>query len=161
MNFIIAGFEGNRNSAKLFLDKLSPDYKKMYLRNDRTASVSQIVSILDKSDYVFAIGQKPVIKDKICIELLGRQEGTFYKTKFPIHDLISFFQGQYSVKISQNAGTSLCNNIYYNALKYIDENSLNTKILFIHIPTLNNITDFGKLTSSFESYLNSSPLLTK
>jgi len=33
----------------------------------------------------------------------------------------------------------LCNNIYYKGLKYIFDNKLKTKMIFIHIPYLNNI----------------------
>ena len=52
---------------------------------------------------------------------------------------------KYNVVISNDAGNYLCNNIYYNGLKYIKDNSLKTKMLFIHIPKINNINNIEDL----------------
>ena len=72
-----------------------------------------------------------------------------------------FFNGKYNIKLSQNPGTSYCNNLYFNALKYIKENNLNTKMLFIHVPMLKNISDIDVLIAYFESYITTSELFTK
>ena len=161
MIIVIAGFEGNKNSAKRLLDRLPSSFQKLYLKNNKPVSVSQITTVLGKADYVLAIGQKPLIKDKIYIELLGKYKETCYKTNYPIDDFITFFQGQYHIKLSENAGSSFCNHLYYHALQYINENSLTAKMLFLHIPVIDNITDFEKLVHGFEAYINSSILFNK
>lgn len=38
------------------------------------------------------------------------------------------------IKISYNAGTFVCNDLYYKVLNYIYKNDLKTKCLFIHLP---------------------------
>lgn len=50
-------------------------------------------------------------------------------------------------KISNNCGTSYCNKLYLNVLKFILQNGMDTKMVFIHIPFEKNITvfdDFSK-----------------
>lgn len=46
-----------------------------------------------------------------------------------------------TVHLSDNAGTSFCNALYWNGLDYIYNNRLNAKMVFIHIPFSENITD--------------------
>jgi pyrrolidone-carboxylate peptidase len=57
----------------------------------------------------------------------------------------------YKVKISENAGNYLCNNIYYNGLKYIFNNKFKMQMIFIHIPYLNNmdIKHFSKIMGKY------------
>jgi pyrrolidone-carboxylate peptidase len=50
-----------------------------------------------------------------------------------------YLEKYFNIRISENAGKYLCNNIYYKGLKYIFDNKLKTKMIFIHIPYLNNI----------------------
>ena len=39
-----------------------------------------------------------------------------------------------NLSISYHAGTFICNEIYYRALEYINNNKLNIKCIFVHIP---------------------------
>lgn len=155
---LLIGFEGNANSAKLLLDEVSSSFNKIYLLNDKSKSVKQVVDVLERENigFILAIGQKPVIKDKICLELQGVHNDIIYSTKYPVEDILNFFNGKYDMKLSKNAGTSFCNNLYFNILKYIEENNLKTKILFIHIPMLKNISDFYSFSKIIEGYLNNS-----
>ncbi|MBP3577025.1 MAG: hypothetical protein J6K15_02835, partial [Lachnospiraceae bacterium] len=50
-------------------------------------------------------------------------------------------QNGLSVKISDNAGTSYCNELYWNGLRYILEKKLDTKMVFLHVPFEKNISD--------------------
>ncbi len=160
MKNLLIGFEGDTNSTKLLLDGISSDFNKIYLLNDKLKSVKQVVEVLERENigFILAIGQKPVIKDKICLELQGRHNDIIYYTQYPVDDILNFFNGKYDVKLSKNAGTSFCNNLYFNILNYIEENDLKTKILFIHIPMLKNISDFYRFSKVIEKYLNSSLL---
>ena len=58
--------------------------------------------------------------------------------------LLTAFQGIIA-QISHNAGTSFCNQLYLNVLKYIFQNDIHTKMVFIHIPFMKNISDFDSL----------------
>ena len=51
--------------------------------------------------------------------------------------------------ISNDAGNYLCNNIYFNGLKYIEDNKLKTEMIFIHIPQINNISSIEDLSNIF------------
>lgn len=53
-----------------------------------------------------------------------------------------FEQNGITSKLSHNAGTSFCNTLYWNGLKYIENNGLETKMVFVHVPFAKNIGDF-------------------
>ena len=60
---------------------------------------------------------------------------------------------------STNPGKSYCNQVYWNSLNYIKDNSLNCKILFVHVPfekNIENIADFAeKIKKSIHLYMKS------
>ena len=53
-----------------------------------------------------------------------------------------FEQNGIPAKLSHNAGTSFCNKLYWNGLKSIEDNYLNTKMVFGHVPFVKKIEDF-------------------
>ena len=61
------------------------------------------------------------------------------ETKYDFTELKNYLDEYFTVKISENAGNYLCNNIYYNGLKYIYEQKLITKMIFLHISLIKNI----------------------
>lgn len=106
-------------------------------------------------NYIFSFGQKPVIADKIYIELAGRSGDTSYKTDFDTDRLSSILsRHDFSVRISSNAGTSFCNHIYACGLKRISENHYNAKMVFIHVPFEKNISDFEDYSRRLIGALN-------
>jgi len=158
VNILLTAFEGKSNSAKVLLDNLSSGLhsEKLYLRNERDISVSQVISKLEENNYsfIFAFGQKPVIKNKIYLETVGRSAEKNETTSYSYSDLaFHLSRAGYPVHISQNAGTSYCNHLYFHILEYISRNRLNTKMLFIHIPYLKNITDISNMAEAINSYL--------
>lgn len=60
---------------------------------------------------------------------------------------------KYKVKISTDAGNYLCNNIYYNGMKYIHDKNLNIPFLFIHIPYLKNFKNIYEFQDIINEYL--------
>ena len=54
---------------------------------------------------------------------------------------------------SYEAGKYLCNNVFFRALNFKQENNLKSKIAFIHIPTIDNIEDMNHLLSSIKNYI--------
>ena len=60
--------------------------------------------------------------------------------------MMLFKQSQIISKISHNGGTSFCNELYLNGLKYIFQKNLDTKMFFLHIPFSKNIDDFNSFS---------------
>ena len=141
-NILCTGFKGNINSSKVLLDKLSKNINLdcLYFDNDFEKSEKQLKDKIkgNKYDFIFSFGQKPVIK-KIYIEKTGINGLEKLETNYNYIGLKIYLEKYFRIKISENAGKYLCNNIYYKGLKYIFDNKLKTKMIFIHIPYLDNI----------------------
>ncbi len=150
MKVLFTAFNGKSNSSKLLLDKINSD-NKLYLRNSFSTSVNQLKKELNSKNYdlIISFGQAPLDKDTIKIETIG-QDKIKYKTKYDFTSLEeTFCINNYKTIISNNAGAYLCNNIYFNGLKYIDDNKLNTNMIFIHIPAIDNISNIDNLANIF------------
>jgi len=152
---LLAGFEGNNNSAKVLLDKLSAKehIDKLYLKNNFDMCASQITKYIQKNyDLIIAFGQKPLIKS-IYLERYGCIGGKNYATAFEYEPLKSFLAGKgYKVKISDNAGNYLCNHVYGAGLGRIEQQKKSTQYIFVHIPYIKN-TNIDTLASAFNEYI--------
>jgi Pyrrolidone-carboxylate peptidase (N-terminal pyroglutamyl peptidase) len=158
MKILLAGFKGDSNSARVLLEKISPErtVKKLYLDNDFSICKEQLEQALkiENYDYIIAFGQKPVIK-AIYLETIGRGLNQEYETNYEYSVLKDYLKSNgYRVKISSNAGNFLCNYIYFCGLDYIAKNRLATQIIFVHIPYLKNIDDIGHMGRVFNQYFN-------
>ncbi len=144
---LFTAFNGKRNSSKILLDNIITE-NKLYLKNSFETSVKQFIKEITNIDYDFIIsfGQAPLEKDNLKIEIMASGED-IYKTEFDYLGLQKIFEkSKFKVLISNNAGNYLCNNIYYEGLKYINKNRLKAKMIFIHIPNIENISDINELT---------------
>ncbi|WP_270816046.1 hypothetical protein [Hungatella effluvii] len=56
--------------------------------------------------------------------------------------------GTCRVKLSEHAGTSYCNHLYYHVMREIKERQIDAEIVFLHIPMLKNIDEFERLTET-------------
>ena len=156
---LLTAFKGT--SSEKLISCFGEEYHKLVLENHKEKSVEQLVKLLKHNNFdnVISFGQKPVIRDKLYIELEGKIYGTSYKTNFDIDRLMNVLEHSgFSVHISNNAGTSFCNNIYAHGLKYIKENAYKTKMLFIHVPFEKNISDFDdfseRLVIAADEFIN-------
>lgn len=144
---LLTGFKGT--SSEMLIDRFDEAYRRLILENDKVNSAEQLISEMenDSFDYVISFGQKPVIKDKIYVECSGRLGDTNYETDFDICKLVSALKHNgFSVHISNNAGTSFCNNLYARGLKFILERAYKGSMVFLHIPFEKNISDFCDLS---------------
>jgi len=152
---LCTGFKGNTNSSKVLLDNLSKDINLdcLYIDNDFEKGEWQLKDKIEgnKYDFIFSFGQKPVIKS-LYIERTGTNGSEKLETNYDYTGLKVFLEKHFRIKISENAGKYLCNNLYYKVLKYILGNKLKTKMIFIHIPYLNNI-DVKYLSKIIKSYM--------
>lgn len=117
----------------------------LFLPNDKAMDARMLMKEISSKryDYVFSFGQKPSIKDKVYIEKAARNAGECLETAVDCERLLALLrQRQIEARISNNAGTSFCNSLYWNGLDYIRKNGLDIKIVFVHIPMRKNITDF-------------------
>ena len=146
MRVLYTAFKGKTNSSKILLDKINSD-NKIYLTNSFTTSVKELIDRIKSNEYdvIVAFGQAPIESDTIKIETTARAEECLV-TDYDFENIKNNIEKEYKVVISNNAGNYLCNNIYYNGLKYIKENGLKTKMIFIHIPKINNINNIEELS---------------
>ena len=56
--------------------------------------------------------------------------------------------------LSKDAGSYLCNNIYFEGLDFINKNNLKIKMIFIHIPSKNEAYDFDKLAKYLSNFMD-------
>ena len=139
---LLTVFEGT--SSELLLNGFK-DFPVLVLPNDKVRDYELLIESLLKAhfDYVLSFGQRPNIKDKVHFEITARDGELRLETTFDCERLTLLFeQNGIPTKLSQNAGTSFCNKLYWNGLKYISENELETKMVFVHVPFVKNIKDF-------------------
>lgn len=133
-------------SAELLVrDKeLDSQYKVLYLPNDKLRDSELLIEALKQEsfDMVISLGQRPNIKNKVHIETRACKGNESIETAFDCERLkVALEQAGLVARLSQNAGASFCNELYWNGLKYIEENELNTKMVFVHVPFEKNIGD--------------------
>lgn len=141
-NILLTAFCGT--SAE-WLIRDTERYKTLFLPNDKIKDSEKLIKAItnEKFAYVISLGQRPNIRDKVHIETTARDAESAIATDFDCRKLKDLFEQNGIVsKISHNAGTSFCNQLYFNGLRYISRNSLDIKMVFVHIPFMKNITDF-------------------
>lgn len=155
-DILIAGFEGNDNSAKILLDNIKEKNGEdiLYLVNDFEVSSNQIEEKLKENyDYVLIFGQKPDTKN-IYLENNAKLNEIELETDYYYGVLKEKLEdNNYKVMSSCDAGNYLCNNVFYRALDFKQNNNLKTKIAFIHIPTIYNIENIEELSIIILSYI--------
>ena len=132
-------------SAELLVKGIELDSKcqVLYLPNDKVRDSELLLEALQQEqfDYVISFGQRPNIKDKVHIETTARKDGNALITVFEYERLkCCLEQNGLLVKISDNAGTSYCNELYWNGMRYILEKKLDTRMVFLHVPFEKNIS---------------------
>lgn len=148
---LYTAFNGKDNSSKILLDKIIANKKdKLYLRNSFDTSVKQLINKLKNYELIISFGQAPLDTDTIKIEVIGKKDKDLYKTDFNYSKIKEDIEKiGFKVEISEDAGNFLCNNLYFNGLKYIKENNINCKMIFIHIPKIENISNIELLAKIF------------
>jgi pyroglutamyl-peptidase len=142
-NILLTAFYG---SSSELLIKGAELYKTLILPNDKVKDSKKLIDVISKEkfDYIISFGQRPNIKNKVHIETCARDKLFHISTNFDFDNLgLLFKQNNIISKISHNAGTSFCNELYLNGLKYISQNNMNTKMVFLHIPFSKNIDDIN------------------
>lgn len=149
---LLTGFKDvSKNSSAMLLNRISDKYSKFLFTNDYTTIIDEIDSLFEtkKYDYVIMFGQKPLMKS-LAIEMICKQKKDFLRTNFPLEKLLTIFDNHLiTYKISQNPGISYCNFAYYNVLKCLEARKIDTKVLFIHVPFIENSEEFERIVELF------------
>lgn len=123
--------------------------KMLLVPNDKVKASKKLINVIshENIDYIISFGQRPNIKNKIHIETTAKDGQLKLDTDFDTVKLKELFEHNgITAKLSHNAGTSFCNRLYFDCLSYIFQNRINTKMVFIHIPFIKNISDFQNFT---------------
>ena len=156
-NILITSFKRKNNFSRLLLHKIitSKSIDKIKLTNSFKTSETELAKKLKNNyKYVISLGQKNRVND-VYIELKAKKHNTILNTNFPIKKIKKIFKNNnIDYSISENAGNYLCNNIYYEGLKYINKNKLDTKMIFIHVPSINQDFDFDKLAKAISEFID-------
>lgn len=153
MKILYTAFNGKSNSSKILLDNIIAEKNnKLYLKNSFKTSVEQLNNKIKNNEYdlIISFGQAPLDKGTIKIETRGNGIVS-YDSDYDYKELERLFnKNNFKTIISNDAGNYFCNNIYYNGLKYIKENNLKTKMIFIHIPQIDKIDDIQEISNIFK-----------
>ena len=90
-------------------------------------------------------------------EILINGAPVAYFTKFPVKKVArQLKEAGYPVKVTNSAGTFVCNSLYFNILHYIEKNQLNTKALFVHVPASTQVMSLKEMKNTLEEIVNNS-----
>lgn len=135
---------GFRNSSSQKLLRYAHSCDTLLLPNHKVLDGELLIQQLKKKAYdlVICLGQKPNLKDKICLETTAHNLGLYVETMADCQRLkYHFLNNGIHVRVSENAGTSFCNALYFQGLDYLFANQLRTVLVFIHIPFEKNISN--------------------
>lgn len=146
---VFAGFDGEDNPARLLVERVSAPCRRVIMPNDNALSASLMrKEIARDPSSVIMTGQKPSIRSKIAVERFARAEHGILKTSVDCGKVVRFFrENGYDAYMSSGAGNSYCNAVYAEVLKIYPRG------LFLHIPTMENISDFGELVRAFDKFI--------
>ncbi len=148
---ILMGFDGKNNPARIVTEKADVPCRKVIVPNDREQSVKALFDEIDRFDtsVVIMLGQKPCIKDKISVEPTAKCGDRALHTAMDVTVSAGLLrENGYKAYISKGCGNSYCNHIYRKCLER------GVCCIFLHIPTLDNISDIDALTKAIEGYIN-------
>lgn len=147
---VFAGFDGEGNPARLLVERVSAPCRKVIMPNDNALSAALMRGEISRNpSAVIMTGQKPSIRSKIAVERFAGADCGILKTDVDCGRVVRFFRETgYDAYLSSGTGNSYCNAVYAEVLKIFPRG------LFLHIPVLENISDFGKLVKCFNSFLS-------
>lgn len=99
-------------------------------------------------------------RDCLTLESNGKQADDILHTRLAINSLVEPLE---LTAVSHDAGSFVCNHLYYSVLKHIRDNELDIDCLFVHVPLLNEknmeaiVHSFFVLLQSLHSALSITP----
>lgn len=157
MNILLTAYKGNNNSSKVLLDLISfkRNIDELYLDNNYRRSESQLNEQLNRKTYdlIFSFEQQSE-NDQIILETTAMKNANKYTTTYAVDEMYEFLKtAGYRVIQSELAGNYMANHIYAEGLMRIEKESLPTKMILCHLPTIERI-DILKLAKDLSKYLS-------
>lgn len=135
VKILYTGFKGKNNASCQLLSKISGE--KMYLTNSFDGLARDIRGIFDTYDLVIMFGLDSNLKDMVRIECVAEYEGVEEKSKIDCNVICRQMRaGGIRCNVSEVPTKYLCNAAYYHMLRKFDG-----RAVFIHIPTLKNMSE--------------------
>lgn len=154
MKVLFTAFKGKNNSSKLLLDRIDcNEDDKLYLTNSFKTSVDELKKKIlnNKYDLIISFGQLKMPANVVKIENNGIGD-KIYQTTYDYSLLKEKISNSGLKVVISNRTNYLCNNIYYNGLKIIDDEHFDCKMIFIHIPKINVIENIDLIANIFNDY---------
>ena len=135
MKVLYTGFKGKNNSSNQLLSEISGE--KQFLTNSFEGLKRDIMSISDTFDLVIMFGLDTNLKDTVRIEKVAKYEGGIEITKADCAAICRCLEeNDIQCIVSENPTQYLCNAAYYHMLHKTDG-----KAVFIHIPSIKNMSE--------------------
>jgi pyroglutamyl-peptidase len=134
-----------------FIDEIKPDVIiELGLAGGRTSITPERVAInMKDASGPDNIGFKPID------EVIKKDGKNAYFSTLPLREIEDALkESKIPVSISNSAGLYVCNNIMYHVLYYIDQNSLDIKSGFIHVPFSDELKPNKNVFSLPQSTIN-------
>ena len=119
-----------------------------FFTNDFASIDNEVEKILEEDwNVIVMFGQKPIVKN-LRIEKCAYSGDEILYSNFDLSKLERVLQEKnIDYKLSTNPGTSYCNHAYYRMLANIKSMNLNTKVVFIHIPYVDNFRQMDEVVN--------------
>lgn len=150
METLYTGFKGKNNSSYQLLSGISG--KKLFLTNSLDGLKKDIMSITNQYDMVVMFGLDKNLRNMLRIERVAEWEGVKEITKIDCDAICRYLEpSNVRCVVSEIPTKYLCNAAYYHMLQKVSG-----KAVFIHIPSLKNISEnmMEKIMKSMEGVCN-------
>ena len=142
-------------SHGLVIDQIEKQCYDIILMLGETSSTNDYVRLervaITLKDSINPDNDEVIADEEILIE----DASTAYFTKFPLKKIAGKLKDAgYSVKVSNSAGTFVCNSLYFNILHYVETNKLTTKALFIHLPANTQVISLEEMKNTVAAIIN-------
>ena len=79
-----------------------------------------------------------------------------YFTSFPVKKICEKIKEKgHKIKVTNSAGTFVCNSLYFHILHYIETNNLSPKAIFIHVPSTTQVISLEEMRNTLNEVIKS------
>lgn len=150
MKILYTGFKGKYNSSYQLLSRISGD--TLALTNSFDGLKRDVLNIANSYDLVVMFGLDTNLKDKIRIEAVAECDGMTEKSEIDCNVICRHMEElDITCSVSEIPTKYLCNAAYYHMLQKTEG-----KAVFIHIPSLKNMSEgmMEKIVYSMEEFVD-------
>lgn len=140
---LLTAFKGKGNSSFQLVDPIQTE--KLYLTNSFQGVGRDVASVEDEFQKIVMFGLDKKLKNAIRFEKTAEKDGDLAVTSADLHEYVALAQERHiGYTVSETPTQYLCNEAYYRMMQKV-----RCPVLFIHIPTMKNMTGdfFEKLVS--------------